>query len=413
MKRTHLASAGVALLLLIASLAGGFAYARTVEDRAVHALAPQLLVLNSQGSALQQAAFRQSDLLPVYGSSELITLAEHYGAVPTFRTYPTGFAPYQVAEAGVTSLVMAQAIATVGPEVRGHKVVISFTPSMFTAKMIKTNEYGWLFSPLHAYGLLFNPQLSLETKHRAAHRMLNYPATLFKDPVLRFAAKHLAGDSLLDQALYVLACPLGLAQTLVLTVQDHAETLSMIGALSNPGATVPRTPARIDWHALKARAAREQMQTANNNPYGFDNVVWRTYFQGRHVPLPAASGDMAYQYNLDTSVEWIDLDLLLRVLTELGARPLLLSRPVNGAYWEAMGVSQDARDTYYKHLRSLAQQYGVPVIDFKAHEMDRFFSIDTLSHTSRKGWVYVNETLDAFYHDRLPALAPAVAAVAR
>ena len=401
MKSPHLRSAGVAVVLLMAFLAGGSAYACSVESRYVHVLAPRLLPMNIQGSALQRSAFQQPDLLPIYGSSELMNLAETYGAVKTFGTYPTGFAPYQVADAGVTSLIMAQAIAGVGPDVRGRKVVISFTPAMFSNTMVKPIEYGWFYSPLHANELIFSTQLSIVTKQMASKRMLVYRDTINSDRILRFALNHLVGDSPLDIALYVLVWPLGKLQTLLLNVQDHRETLALIDTQKNLSVQMPRRSAPIDWAALKVKAEREQVPYANNNPYGFDNVVWSKYFQGGVVPQPAASGDIGYEYKMETSAEWTDLDLLLRVLTEVDAKPLLLSRPVNGAYWNAMGVSQDARNAYYAHLHALAQQYRVPVVDFKAQEMDKYFSVDTLSHTSRKGWVYVNEALDAFYHGRL------------
>src|SRR5436309_4218307 len=69
--RPHLGPIVVALLLVMGGLVGWGQYARSVEGRNIHALAPLLFSQKIVGSALQAAAFRQSDLLPFYGSSEL------------------------------------------------------------------------------------------------------------------------------------------------------------------------------------------------------------------------------------------------------------------------------------------------------------------------------------------------------
>ena len=106
MKSLHLGSMGAAFMLLTALLASGLVYARVVENRSVRALASQPLLINIRGSALQRSAFQQPDLLPIYGSSELLSQAETWGAGQTFATYPTGFAPYQVAEVGESTAMV-------------------------------------------------------------------------------------------------------------------------------------------------------------------------------------------------------------------------------------------------------------------------------------------------------------------
>ena len=401
MKLLHLRSVGVAIILLIVALAGGTVYARTVESRYVHALAPQLPPLNRLGSVLQMAAFQQTDLLFIYGSSELIDQAVPYGAAQFFGTYPTGFAPYIVADPAATSLIMAQSIASVGSEVRGRKVVISFTPSMFLDKMAIPEQYAGLFSRLHAYTFIFGTDVSIATKRLIAQRMLVYTDTLQNEPMLRFALQRLANDSPFDRVLYILVWPLGKLQTFVMNFQDHWATLNLIWNEQSLKPEMPRQRLAVNWTTLKLQAEREQVLHANNNALGFDNTIWTKYFQGSFTPKTPASGDLSFETSLDSSQEWADLEILMRVLTEMGTKPLLLSRPVNGAYWAAKGVSSDARDAYYEHLRALAQQYNMPVVDFKAQEMDKYFSVDTLSHTSRKGWVYVNQVLDAFFHNRL------------
>jgi D-alanine transfer protein len=348
---------------------------------------------------LQRVALRQPDLLPVYGSSEVALGVDGYTAPEVFRTYPTGFAPFEVAHVGVTSLTMAETIAALGPDLRGQKVIISVAPTMFFSDKVATDGYRGLFSRLHADELIFSTQLGLDVKQAAARRMLVFPTTLDKEPVLRFALKRLAGGSPLDLALYYAVWPLGKLWTTVLELQDHWEVLAFIWSNPQLNPEVPHVPAAIDWAALKARAEQEQMANADNNPYGIDNELW----QGQqHTTRAPGSIDPIALKRLRGSPEWADFDILLRVLTAMGARPLILSRPVNLVYWESMGISSAVSQAYYDRLHDYAARYGLPVVDFQAYSEDKYFSVDSFSHTSRKGWVYVNEVMDDFYHDRLP-----------
>jgi D-alanyl-lipoteichoic acid biosynthesis protein DltD len=325
-----------------------------------------------------------------------------YTAPQVFRAYPTGFAPFEVAKPGVTSLIMAQDIAALGPDLRGQKVIISFTPTMFFAKRMPADSYAGLFSRLHANELAFSTQLSLATKQAAARRMLDYPAPLDKEPLLRFALERLAGGSPLDLALYYAVWPLGKLWTAVLELQDHWEMLSFVWSHPQLNPDVARVPADIDWAALTARAQQEQEAATDNNPYGVDNSLWAGTAHHNLARTPGKWDQIAFE-RLQASAEWTDFDILLRVLTDMGAQPLILSRPVNVVYWEAMGgISPAVGQAYYDQLHRCAERYGVPVVDFQAYGEDKYFSMDDASHTSRKGWVVVDKVMDDFYHGLLP-----------
>ncbi len=401
MKTPHLVPACTALLILIALLIGGTAYAQAMEQRYIHALAGQLVTVNNKGSALQKIAFQQSDLLLIYGSSEIYNHVAGYEASDVFQKYPTGFAPFEVARGGVTSLTMAEQLASIGPALQGKKVVISFTPSMFLVAESAPARYAGLFSRLYANELAFSTQLDSGVKQAAARRMLQYPQTLEKEPVLNFALQTLAEDTLLNHALYYAVWPLGKLQTMIIELQDQWNTLAYFSTHPDLQPAVQRQPGQIDWSALEATAKQFEISHTSSNPFGIPNVIWQNQFHGQLPFKIDGSEDKHYLGALKNSLEWTDLDILLRVLTQLGAQPLLLSRPIDGPVWQAMGVSRAARQAYYDKLQSIAAKYGVPVVDFQNHDADKWFSIDPSSHTSRLGWVYVDQTLDAFYHGTL------------
>jgi D-alanine transfer protein len=99
--------------------------------------------------------------------------------------------------------------------------------------------------------------------------------------------------------------------------------------------------------------------------------------------------------------------LLLRGLNELGARPLLLSIPIDGRYFDRFGVGRESRDLYYKRIRALVHQYHISLVDFEEHDEDEDFLVGHHDHLSEKGWLYFDKALDDFFHDRL-ASKPAI-----
>ncbi len=319
-----------------------------------------------------------------------------------FQSYPTGFTVFEVAASGIASLEIAQNLAALGPEIKGKKVVISFTPSMFNETQVGRSEYAGDFSRLHANEMAFSPYLSLDLKQRAASRMLDYPNTFASDPVLEFALQNLAGRTRLNFLLYYLSAPLGRLQIQVIRLQDHWEVLNWIYANPQDLQPVPRKTYSIDWDAEMARAQKLQARLTSSNPFGIENNDWNKQHQFTDGPnAPPFSGDKAFLAQLSNSKEWEDFDILLSVVQETGAQALFLSRPLNGGMWDALGVSLPARQVFYVRLQAAVQAYGFPLVDFYDQDANRLFSVDIDAHTSRVGWVYVDQALDAFYHGKI------------
>lgn len=405
-----LTAAVLALLCLLVLATGGAWYAARVERRSVHAATAPSAQKN-QGSALQAAAFGQPDLLPFYGSSELLLDDFHSNGI--FAEYPTGFRTFTVANPGNTSLIILQKLAAIGPAVRGRKVAISISPHWIDGRdAVRQDFYAGNFSPLHGYALAFSTELSYELRQAAGRRMLQYPDSLAGEPLLGFALERLTNDRPVDRFLYAATLPLGRLRLAVLRLQDHWETARAL--LGDGAATEPvRRPGEIDWQSLQAQAERITRERATNNPYGFDDRSWEAMLQrwsqrGRTVEEGRAGdrmNDVAFVRMLHDSVGKQDLDLLLQGLQELGAQPLLLSAPLPGAYLESAGLTARGRAAYYDAVAAIAGRYGVPLVDFRDRDRDRGFVRDLTSHLSPKGWVAYDRALDAFYHDRPLAAA--------
>jgi len=401
MKRTpHLTAGIISVIILVAGMFGFNFYAESLESKYINALAPLDIQQARNGSALQRAAIQQPDLLPVYGSSEITMVDTNYQANIFFRDYPTGFAVIDVANLGMSSITMAQNLVALGPALKGRKVVISITPAPFTMGALSEQYYAGNYTRLHAYELIFSPYLSLDVKSAAAKRMLDFPSTLQADPFLKLTLSALNKPSLLTRAFYFIAWPFGELQTIVMNLQDHAAVLAYLNSHSlSPD--VQHQPQTIDWNSTLAAASAEQKQHTLNNQYGVEDTKWKNYEPLLSKPIVPGSGDKRFIRDVQSAREWDDLKILLSVLQELDAQPLILSRPMNVHLWEALGVSEQAQNNFYTKLHEVTAPYDVQVIDYREYGTDIYFSIDQAAHTSRKGWVYVDQTLDDFYHDRL------------
>jgi D-alanine transfer protein len=412
----HLAPALTAVILGIVLLEVFGIYARSLEYRSITALAADEAIITphglmapvkNQGTALQQAALDTSCLLPVYGSSEL-NLLESYNrpfvATNLFRDRPTGFTIFPVGKAGATCLIILQKLAAVGPALQGRKVVVSLSAFWFFERLsTSANEYAGNFSELHAGELAFNTRLSLELRQDAARRMLEFPATVANRPLLRFALENLADGSPISLACYDAVLPLGIIHNTILRYQDHWSVVCYLWkhpAIPSPPAS-PRSGPSLDWPTLHRQADALYRAHSNNNEFGLDNEKWNRQIRQYTLQRRNKLSDGAFLRTLEQNQEWVDLELLLRELNELGARPLLLSMPIHGGWYDQCGITYTARRAYYQKLRRLGASYHTAVVDFADHDADQSFCNDDLGHLAPSGLVHYNHIYDGFFHDAI------------
>lgn len=360
-----------------------------LEHRHLPALLRESGSIKNQGLVLQRAAFRRPDVLPLYGSSELVKDVPDKASV-FFRRQPTDFCVSPVGKPGTDTLIMLEKLAAIGPELRGKKVVLSLSPSWFFTSHGGWQSYDGNFSPLIARELAFTHGLSWPLRADLARRMLEFPASLEDRPLLRSALECLASGSMRDRWMYRALVPLGRFQNWLARLDDHIAVGFYIAVHLGDLKPPSTRELALNWDRLKARWSARAEDFHPRNERGQANAEQRFGERPDH-----------FVFALDHSREWSDLELLLRTLQERGAHPLILSLPMNGVFFDSLGISAQARRHYYDRLRSLCSSYRVPELDFAEHELDPRFFADTYDHPSAKGWIYFDEAMDAFFHDRL------------
>jgi len=131
----------------------------------------------------------------------------------------------------------------------------------------------------------------------------------------------------------------------------------------------PRRGHRLNWDELFRVAEQQSRALAEKSRRGAP-VVTR----------PKGSWDKQFVAKLQKAQEWKDFELVLRLLKETGAQPLILSMPLHADVLEAQGVSEEARLQYGAQLKELVKKYKAPLVYFSDHESDPVFFVDQNDH---------------------------------
>jgi len=413
----HLVSALVACAFMVAILFSGRMIAIHLERSTLSSTAPRIFVLKDQGLAFQRVAAQARDVMPVYGSSELKVPAER--APFFFRHAPTGFQVSPVGRGGMRSLIFLQKVGALSSDLRGKKLAISISAVWFFAPNT-AYAYEGTFSLIAASELTFRTGLDFKLKQAIASRMLQFPRTLAKSPLLEFALRRLASGRWLDRVVFYALWPIGEMQNVTLDLQDHFAALTYILRGDEPAPphrpdilnwpsriarayillknepAPPRRPDILDWPSLIAKATEKADVDRNKKGEASD----------LGEQMVARRGDAWFLQSIDQASEWADLELLFRTLRESHAQALLLSIPLDGQFYDQIGVSRSARECYYKKMRALAQRYHFALVEFAQHDEDKTFlnhrERHPVAHLTAKGWMFYNRALDDFFHDRPP-----------
>src|SRR6266478_5783230 len=367
----YLFSALIASGLVAAVVFGAGMEAVHLEHTTILSTAPELFSLKNQGLAFQRAAAHAPNVLPLYGSSELTAVRVPERANIFFRTAPTGFQVSPVGARGMPPLIILQKVGALGPALRGKKLAISLSPGLTAHPGRKAYEGN--FSLIAASEMVFGTALDFELKREIASRMLECPSTLEKSPLLEFTLTRLASGRWLDRTIFCAVWPVGKAQTAVMELQDHFAALSHIRRKIK--AAPQRHPEILDWPELIAK-----VDAAKSSDWSKTTESSRPNAQ-----ITPGSRDVGFRYGVNVSPTWTDLELLLRTLARVHARPLLLSMPIAGEFYDHAGVSRSAREDYYTKLRALVQRYHFALVEFKAHDEDPAFLLRHLNHLTAKG----------------------------
>ena len=350
------------------------------------------------GVILQRKALRASDVLLLYGSSEMSLLNDYHPA-KLFKDKPTNFVPFLVGHGGSQGLLHLLNFGALGKDLEGKKLVVFLTPQWYGPGGIPQSTFAGNFSPLHVYQTLLNSTLTAQTKHDIAKRLLDFPNVLKNYPVLaQMVSAYGDEPNWKSKVLKLAYWPLAKVELAGLTVKDASKTVAHVKTL-NPKeiakyASAPLSSTSLSWETLRTEATNKGATLTTSN----DMNLLDTYYYKHVAPRLQEIRNSDQKAKLFPSPEYNDLDLLMQILKQSGAKPLFVIIPMNGRWYDYTGFPTSERKACYERLATMIQQKGFELADFTSREYEQYFLQDPW-HLAWKGWVDVDEKLDFFYHE--------------
>lgn len=350
-----------------------------------------------QGTILQEKAMQSPDIFPVYGSSEFSAYSEFHPS-QIFEGKPTGFTPFLVGRGGTQDIIHALNMAALGDSLKNKKIAVILSAQWFSPEGISPGYFSQNLSPLHVYRMLFNSSMSAETKNQLIKRLLAFPEAFAENPTLYTLLNHqLEPDKTPDFQDLSLEVR-GRMEMAALEAKDALKTIQVIRQLKpeyvarNITATAPALP---PWQDIKLKADQKGKAAVQNNQFGILDAYYSEYVQPKLTEKKNSDTKAAFY----PSPEYQDLEILLNILQETKAQPLFIIVPVNGRWYDYTGFPREERRAYYERTEKIIKAKGFKVANYGNHEYDTYFLQDIM-HLGWKGWVYIDESLDDFYHER-------------
>lgn len=340
-----------------------------------------------QGTYIQQRMLENKKFLPIYGSSELARL-DRFHPSNYFQVTREPFTPFLVGRGGTESLIHLLNFSEHLDQLKGRKIVFVLSPQWFQPKGTDESHFVPNYSSLQGYDFAFNNHIDPRIKKMAIKRLLTF-SSVKDDPILSAIYRAELTKNPWDQKKAKLVRPFAYAYRNLLVKKDLY--YSIAGGVKR-NREIKHDLKGQNWSQLEKDAEQLGSQKAINNPF------WVTNSQYNKIKnLVPSLKDKKTNASYGKSPEYQDFQLVLDVLKQSGAKPLFISVPVNGKWYDYTGFPKKGRTAYYSRIRNQIEAEGFQVADFSGHEYDPYFMKDTI-HIGWKGWVYTDRAIKDFYN---------------
>jgi D-alanine transfer protein len=202
-------------------------------------------------------------------------------------------------------------------------------------------------------------------------------------------------DNIVSKAAFYVLLPYHKFKYYLLAARDYIESDKLLSG--HKGKTGNREPAnsQFDWQKERDISVEYAKKAATNNEFTIEDTYYDKFIRNSYDVLRAHYKDQSFL----KSPEYDDFKLLLDLCKDQGIKPLFVNVPVKGKWFDYIGFDKNDRDEYYKRINEMVQSYGFDLADFSQYEYDDYFLKD-IFHIGWEGWVYINEAMDKYYHEK-------------
>ncbi len=329
---------------------------------------------------------KESDSILVLGSSEL----------SAFNTEIVGngnsnFNMYIIGRGYTKCLQSALTLGAIQNATKINKVVLIISPQWFEKDSTLSSEiFASRFQKNHFNMFLKNKKISYEMKQQVINELkkLEKSDEVEFKKIQQYENAYLNGN-IIDRVSLEISDNIG----------NTKQKIKLIKLLNEfKGTTKSNETVKFenyDFKQLLDNADKEGKNACTNNEWGIYDDYYNKYVKNS---LLQSKNSKSYE-DFSNIEEYEYLEMFLKICNELEVKPLIINVPVNGIWYDYVGVSKTEREKYYKKINEISLKYGAKVADFSQCEYEKYFLKDIM-HIGWRGWIKVDEEIYKFYKEQ-------------
>ncbi|WP_288222068.1 D-alanyl-lipoteichoic acid biosynthesis protein DltD [uncultured Clostridium sp.] len=348
-------------------------------------------IIRDRGGVLKDKMKEDGDLM-LLGSSELSSPVDQN----PINIFPFKGAEYDVSIYGrayTQSLQHATILSNIKNIDSSDKVAIVISAQWFASQIgIDGGDFSVNFSEQQFYNFFENENVSKENKIYYAKRISELLRKSGEYGEERIYANLYYRDNLISKSVLTLLKPYYSLKEYMLEIKDKVQTIKLLNEMNDKEEMSLK---EIDWTVEYEKAENQGKDKVTNNDIFVDDDYYDTYLRDRYDSLK----DSWANINLLESKEVNDYNFLLEVCKENNIKPLIILMPVNGLYYDHLGLTLDKRTEFYSTLEKMANENDFDVLNLQNKEYEKYYLSDVM-HLGWKGWLNIDEEMYKYFNER-------------
>ena len=323
--------------------------------------------------------------LVVLGSSELGKVSEHPFHIKQLFNYDD-FHIMAIGGGNFQNIIQASMLGSLGNDFPKQKFILSESFIWFDQFGMNPKAFLSRVSNEHVYYTLINPKISKETKEKFMKRVLE----LSKDNKNVHETFERYKRRLVDHKGTIVDDWL-IKMDVEKFALNNKISFYFTGNVTPIPSSGPVTP-NYDWKELQNKYLNDAKVRTEGNDFGIEKRYYAAEIQNRLEKLK----NSAAKYKYDISTEYDDYALVLQMAKEMGLEVEVVNFPINGKWYDYIGIGPEQRAVYAKKITEITESFGYKIMDLTSKEYEPYYMYDTV-HPGWKGWPEVAEEMLKFY----------------
>lgn len=351
--------------------------------------------VKNEGVILQKSAIDSGDNLFIFGSSELGTNTHPFHPSSFFANKKDGFQVNLIGRGYYQSIIHTMNIGALGKEFKNQKIVYILSPQWFSKLGLTSDKFIMNFSQLQFYKFMDNKDIDKSMKLSAACRIKQLAGESHGIADIKIYCDLYEDNNIISSAILYTLMPYYKLRKYLFLIKDEVKSHNLLKVYKNQKFEPRSIDSTFDWVAEREKAALYAKSITNNNDFLIGNDYYNTYIRDN---IGQYKNSQKYD-SYSSSPEYDDLKLFLDMCSSMGIKPLVISVSMHGKWYDYLGFDKSNRQDYYKKVNGLVSSYGFELADFSKYEYEEYFLADVM-HLGWKGWVYIDEAIDKYYHEK-------------